>query len=178
MIIKKIILLKFFSFSKIAIVVIALLLSINSNIYAQSTSYREQRPHGIHFQLFGPTVLGLHYDYHLSNTYDIDLGIGIGLDIQFGVKFHPFGNETSGKISPYLGLFISRIRQFHPGLFGGSSGFGPESTLGLYLPVGIEIYTDKAFTFSIEGAYNYTSEDWGQANTRDFYFALRTGFHY
>jgi hypothetical protein len=143
-----------------------------------SIPYREESPLGLCFQLFGPTLLGVHLDYHLLNTLDIELGLGVGLDIQLGARYHLFGNGQLGIFSPYLGLFVSRIRCFHPGLFGSGMYWGPQNTLGVYIPVGMEIYAYKSLTFSAEGAYQYTGVDWGQRNTvKGLYFGVRLGFH-
>ncbi len=155
-----------------------LIIFLNSNLilFAQSKLIREQRPGGIFLQIFGPTLLGLNFDYHLSNHFDADFGFGIDGDLQLGVRYQPLGNQIDRAIFPYIGLFGVIINEFTINLFN-SNESKSESTTGFYIPIGLEWYVYNGLTLSTEVGYNNTKKDFGQFNTRKFIGAFRIGYH-
>jgi len=155
-----------------------LIMFLNSNLilFAQSKSIREQRPGGIFLQIFGPTLLGLNFDYHLANQFDVDFGFGIDGDLQLGLRYQPLGNQIDRSIFPYIGIFGEVINEFTINLFNSSAEKGA-STTGFYIPIGLEWYAYNGLTILMEIGYNNTKKDFGQTNTRKIIGAFRIGYH-
>ena len=122
-------------------------------------------------QAGGPTLIGINFDYHLNNLLDIDFGFGLNASVQLGIKYHPLGNKTNTIIFPYTGFYGELIREIN--IFGGDT----KSTIGFYIPFGIEIYVYNGLTFSAEIAYNNTRQNFGQLNTEKVNYAFRIGYH-
>jgi hypothetical protein len=151
--------------------VIATLLTLPGDLLGQSTTIREVRPIGMHFQIFGPAAFGFAFDYHLSNNVDLDFALGL-LGQQFGVKYHPIASGSNEFLSSlYLGIVGEYVQELS--IFGGNS----ENTLGFYVPVGFEVFAYEGLTLTAEGGYNHTEKDFGQVNTNQFNFAFRVGYH-
>jgi hypothetical protein len=144
-------------------------------LFAQSKSMREQRSGGIFLQIFGPTVLGLNFDYHLSNQFDADFGFGIAGDLQLGVRYQPLGNQIGRTIFPYIGFFGEVINELP--FMNYPSEEKRASTTGFYIPIGLEWYAYDGLTLSLEIGYNNTKKDFEQANTKIIYGAFRIGYY-
>ena len=143
-----------------------------SILIANSKSIREQKPGGIFLQLGGPIILGLDFDYHLTNMWDLDFGFGINADIEAGVRYQLLGEQTDCYLFPYLGLYIERINKFN--LFNSSD----ENTVGIYFPLGLEWYAYEGLTISFEIGYNNTKKNFEQRNTGNVNGAFRIGYHF
>ncbi len=154
-----------------------ILLNLNTSLYAQPKSIREERPVGVYLQLFGPTVMGLNLNYHFSNLFDGDFGFGIDGDLQLGIRYFPFGDKVACNLFPYVGLFSEMINEFKINIFNTSTS-SSSSTIGFYIPIGVEWYVYKGLTLSIEAGYNNTREEFNQVNTKRFNGAFRIGYHF
>jgi hypothetical protein len=61
--------------SKLFLIVV--LLNLQNHLLAQSIPTRQDYIGGVHLQVFGPAALGIAWDWHLSNKFDLDLALGI-----------------------------------------------------------------------------------------------------
>lgn len=147
----------------------------NQFIYPQEQCVREQKRFGIYLQLFGGTDLGIHADYHVANSFDIDLGFGIMGSYQVGVRYFPFNESHEISLFPYIGANFVSIKEFRTF---GNSAKEITKTKGFYLPVGLEWYLNKRFTLSLEVGYNRADDDLGQINTKVISGAFRIGYHF
>ena len=165
---------KMYKFNSKVFLYFLVIMSFNLTVglFAESKSIREKRPGGIFLQLGGPIVLGLDFDYHLSNLFDLDFGFGINADIQAGLRYQPLGEQTDFSLFPYIGFYVERINKFN--LFGSNDESG---TAGVYIPLGLEWYAYEGLTISFEIGYNNAKKDFGQLNTKNVNGAFRIGYH-
>ena len=112
---------------------------------------RETNPWGVNLNLAGPSImLSGSVDYFISPTLNVEAGAGL-IGYFVGTKFYPNGNRTVN-YTPYFGATFTRL----------ASLWDEEMFSGIYLPLGVQHWGSKKFTYAFEVAYftvNSSSKD-------------------
>ena len=132
-----------------------------SNNYNRITS--------VFLQVWGPEIIGFHFNTFIANRFSVNLGIGIITDAHIGFNMY-FSNRNKSISSIYLGIQLISYNHFNP--FGSSSG----RQFGIYLPIGIEIIARNGFTIQFDVGPNVVEEDWEQRNTEPFLVSFKIGY--
>lgn len=155
---------------KIIIIVLVSQTLFCVDLFAQKESINFKGSKSIFLQLFGPEVLGAHFNSNLNNRISVNAGLGLGLAYHLGSNIY-FRNTGNSRLSRfYLGFQVFSIRSVNP--FG---GFNEDRQVGLYIPVGYEYVSKNWFSFQVDLGPNFVEEDWSQYNTGKFYGSFKFG---
>lgn len=162
---------------KLSLVFIIFFLGLSTNLLmSQGNSDKIKGSSSLMLQVFGPELLGVHYNYYVTYRISINAGIGLNMDVHLGSNFY-LKNRSKSSSSLFLGAQIIAYREYHLlGNFFGGPDTQHDTQIGLYIPFGYEYLGKKGFTLQVDIGPNFVKEDWGQTNTIPFFGSLKIGY--
>jgi len=133
---------------------------------------RKMRRHGIGLNGFGPTLLmgSIYYNVFISNR----IGVEFGTDVRAyycGINYYPFnGKEQDKLITPYIGAYINYTTDVY--LY--EIADAPDKGFKGYFPLGLQIFSQNGFVFSIEAALSFPEHQ----EMNNIFGAIKLGYQF
>ena len=154
---------------KACYLVVFIFIIFQTNVFAQDSLSIAGKT-AIYGQLFGPEVLGIHFNVNTGKKTSLNFGIGVNVDVHAGMNYYFKKRQLSGS-SAYAGFQVASIRDI---IIFGSGDHSRQA--GLYIPIGYEYNAKKGFSLQIDIGPNFVSEDWSQGNTYVINGSIKLGF--
>lgn len=155
--------------TKTATIIPLVLLLTVLRLNGQNLPAADKGDRTLSIQLYGPELLGFHYNYFLDDRFSLNAGLGIFFNLHAGANYY-FLNTSNVNI--YAGSQICYITELSlDNIF---SNYGGQPAI--YFPVGMQYIADKGFTLGLEAGFNLFKDDYAQSNTSPFLFALKIGY--
>jgi outer membrane protein W len=130
-------------------IVLLFLFFVQFSSFGQEINPRNEFKNGLGLKLGGPTrILALNYNHFFTQNINLELGVGFTFGAYAGVKYYFGSADKVMKFAPYVGAQLFKT------VLSNDDAIIPFSMpFGVYLPVGVQLFSKDGFNISLEASY-------------------------